>query len=498
MGQSAFIEPSREEQSALIAAAFLVDGAAEQLAEASLSNKAFPEPLHQALYQLVCRFFQQDKQTVLSEVAHRQTIVPVVAEYLNQSESHAQNFWQQILHAGSQLHRTEFRALLSRFKQYERFEELKTNLPQIADMVAGFGAGDVTIEKMVRPLEDLLVEVKSLNTIDHGTSSERWRNLSASIGDLDGEFLTTGFLDWDRLITKSGSKTGQPLGSIHFMSAPAGHGKSTLLRSLLKQQCFGLNYPTCYFNFEISEREFIEDMFAAVMNISPYQKWDWIKRFEADGVSREEALSRWDQAKRSFADYIVQLSEKNIFDVVHHMAFELDDVMGIIDARYRQGYRIFMVDTINRIKHKGARGQRHDELETIIYALEQQALRLNCIIDCAAQENRDKWKRVDKTPTVADLAGASAIEKAAYSVTQLYRTDYYTAGQVDYSEGIITKARGRGVGSDSRFRLLFSRPNHCYVPYPESRSGEKVVTGDPTASLPPMGGAVITAGGEKV
>jgi len=495
MAQSAFTPPSREEQQALIAAAFLLEGAAEQLAEAKLTNLAFVEPLYQALYQLVCRLQQQDRQPLLSEVAHRASFVAVVGQILQQTEAHSLNFWRQIMHAGSHVHRAEFRALISRFKQYERYESLKSTLPEVSTLVTGFEQGDVGLDKLVGPLEKLVIEARSLNTLVQGTPAERWPILSATIGDLDGEFVTTGFPDWDRLITKSGAKTGQPLGSIHFMSAPAGHGKSTLLRSLLKQQCFGFNYPTCYFNFEISEREFVEDMFAAVMNISPYQKWDWIKRFEADGIDRNTSLAKWDETRKMFAEYMVQLATRNIFDVIHHMAFELEEVQTIIETRYRQGYRIFMIDTINRIKHRNARGQRHDELETIIYALEQQALRLNCIINCAAQENRDKWKRVDKTPTVADLAGASAIEKAAYSVTQLYRTDYYTGGQVDYSEGIITKARGRGVSKDSRFRLLFSRQNHCYIPYPESQGDKVVVAGGATASLPPMGGAVISSGG---
>jgi hypothetical protein len=478
--------PNIEEQSSLIASAFFVEGAAEQLSRAQLQGPAFPDPMFHALYQYICRAYAVEVSPVLSEVQHRSSVISIIAQATGKPEQHASTFWTEFLR--TPLSRANFRTLLSRFQAWQRYCDVRKNAGALGQALQALAAGDATLDDVVPDLRQMTTETVSLRVLTgQGVEPAHWLYLANRIGEIDSEYYSTGFPEWDRLISR-GNRPGMPLGSINGVSAATGHGKSTLLRSILRSMCFGLNFRTCYLNYEVREAEFAEDLFAEIMGISPTRRYDWVRQFEAAGMSHTEAWQQWGAAKQSFGGYMAKMSEDNIFDVVHHMNFELSEVQALIDERYRRGYRVFMIDTINRVRSDEARGRRHDEVEYIVHSLEQQALRLNALILLACQENREKWKRADKRPRVDDLAGSSALEKSCHSVTQLFRADLYSEGTVDYAEGYVTKARGRGVSLDSRFRLLYSMDHHCYVPYPEQLSPEHVVVG---GNLPPPGGQVV-------
>lgn len=97
-------------------------------------------------------------------------------------------------------------------------------------------------------------------------------------------------------------------------------------------------------------------------------------------------------------------------------------------------------------------------------ALEQLALRLDVVIVLAAQENRDKNRRVDKVPMLSDIGGSSAIEQCAHSVAQLYRADIHT--EKGFPELHINKSRGIGVRRKGAniVPLRYEPGFLCYVP----------------------------------
>lgn len=450
--------PERSAQSALIGACFLLQNAPQTLAEADLHAEAFPDPLFHILYQLVCRLWQSQKTDILSEVINRDAFVETIMSVLKLADEHgpaagrghAQNLWRQIVHAGAHVHKDEFRTLLDYFEAYQSqqraFGEARAALASVATAEQGtMSLGDLS--SALRATGDSLARVSTRTTL--GTSPQRWAELAEAMAS-PTNYLSTGFPDWDPMITSVG---GFPWASLHVISAPTGSGKTAVNMGLLRNICFHGGCATCYVNYEVSAREFTELCCAAWTGVNP--------RLLRSGSEATQA----DQSRAQFLRAVQALSRQDLLDVVHQESFDLRGLIALISNRASRGYRFFIIDTVNRLFiEDGSRRDRFVELERCVQALEQAALRLDVVIVLAAQENREKSKRVDKVPVLSDIGGSSAIEQCAHSVAQLYRADLYT--DRSFAELHINKSRGLGLRPKGTniVPLRYEPGFLCYVP----------------------------------
>lgn len=113
------------------------------------------------------------------------------------------------------------------------------------------------------------------------------------------------------------------------------------------------------------------------------------------------------------------------------------------------GIDLIVVDYLTRLEPPRDRQQRRVEIDDTVQALSAIAKRYDAPMLTLAQLSRAVEQRADKRPQLADLRETGTIEQEAYTVTALYRGDYYeddnaVPGGV---EVIVLKNRGGRTGT---------------------------------------------------
>jgi len=123
-------------------------------------------------------------------------------------------------------------------------------------------------------------------------------------------------------------------------------------------------------------------------------------------------------------------------------------------ARLRRVYGVettlVVVDYLQLVNGERRKGDsRESEVSDICRHLTALAGELDVAMVCLSQLNRDLEKRQDKRPQLSDLRESGAIEQDAYSVSFLYRDEYYHKGTSEPGivEWILAKHRNGSLGT---------------------------------------------------
>lgn len=145
--------------------------------------------------------------------------------------------------------------------------------------------------------------------------------------------------------------------------------------------------------------------------------------------------------------------------VVHRPGGTIGQIRSSVRAAARKlGKRLglVVVDYIQTLNGERERGEsREAEVARLSRRLMWAAAEFDVALLAVSQLNRGSEARnvKDKRPTLSDLRESGAIEQDAYSVTLLYRDEYYNPGtNPGELEAIVAKMRG---GKKGRVRLLF-------------------------------------------
>lgn len=103
------------------------------------------------------------------------------------------------------------------------------------------------------------------------------------------------------------------------------------------------------------------------------------------------------------------------------------DRMRSICRRYQHthGLDLVLIDHLHFIAKADKRMQGLEAIEANVSGLKSMALELDCPVLLISHLNRGLWARDDKRPQLADLHGASAIEKDADAVCFVHREEYW-------------------------------------------------------------------------
>jgi replicative DNA helicase len=103
------------------------------------------------------------------------------------------------------------------------------------------------------------------------------------------------------------------------------------------------------------------------------------------------------------------------------------DRMRSICRRYQHthGLDMVLIDHLHFIAKADKRMQGLEAIEANVSGLKSMALEIDCPVLLISHLNRGLWARDDKRPQLADLHGASAIEKDADAVCFIHREEYW-------------------------------------------------------------------------
>lgn len=140
------------------------------------------------------------------------------------------------------------------------------------------------------------------------------------------------------------------------------------------------------------------------------------------GAMRTASLNEEQWAKTTAA--LGQLADRKV-RINDHPAPSLDSVLRQARKwKFEYDIQALYVDYIQRIKVDG-KGERHEQLETIVQGLKELARDLEIPVIALAQVNRNVEERSNKRPYMADLKGSGSIEQEADVIMTLFREDVY-------------------------------------------------------------------------
>lgn len=97
--------------------------------------------------------------------------------------------------------------------------------------------------------------------------------------------------------------------------------------------------------------------------------------------------------------------------------------------QHTHGLDLVLIDHLHFIAKPDKRMQGLEAIEANVSGLKSMALELDCPVLLISHLNRGLWARDDKRPQLADLHGASAIEKDADTVCFVHREEYWLKRQ---------------------------------------------------------------------
>lgn len=109
-----------------------------------------------------------------------------------------------------------------------------------------------------------------------------------------------------------------------------------------------------------------------------------------------------------------------------------------MESKTNYGTQVFIIDQLDLFGDTNRNGE-YERISTISMKLKQLAMRLQVVIICLVQLNREPEKRSggDKRPMLSDLRASGRLEQDADMVLGLYRPSYYFPADDDWMEGAI-------------------------------------------------------------
>lgn len=255
--------------------------------------------------------------------------------------------------------------------------------------------------------------------------------------------IASGLSEWDRLVG------GLCPEQLHIVAGRPGMGKS-VFGNTLALNVAAQGGRVAMFTTEMSATAVVKRMAAAAARVNA-----------SDVRTGRLTPERY--------AYLCQEASAHL----HALPITIDDTSAITPAQILSRTRkiiadygqvdLVIVDYLQRLQPDTTRksGTLAEEIGEIAKALKTMAGRLRVPVVALAQPNRNNEARVDKRPTLSDLAGSSGIEKEADTVTFLYRPGYYEkhegpdAPEYEESELIVAKNREGQLGT---VKVLFSGP----------------------------------------
>lgn len=327
-------------------------------------------------------------------------------------------------------------------RQYCRYvSELSTRrkMIQAAQKVAKLAYDKETdIDAQMDEAEKLMMDIRKIKTGDIGLPSVYAREFLDEItrrGEMDTPLVgpTTSLTDLDELI--GGFEAGQ----MHIIAARPKMGKSALLMQAARVNA-ERGKRVLYFSLEMTKNQLMTRNVATITGLPT-------PRLRVGKIYEDE--------------------RKTLYEAIGHLStipLYIDDTKAVspaqVSAKARRIYAEFGLDLV-MIDYIGLMspptriaGNRNAEITEISSSLVKLAGDLNVPVVVASQLNRSVEQRSDKRPMLSDLRDSGSLEQDAYTVTFIYRDEYYNPDSSlnpGLAELIVAANRGGAAGRADAF-----------------------------------------------
>jgi replicative DNA helicase len=322
-------------------------------------------------------------------------------------------------------------------RQYARHVcdlSIRRKMIQAAQKVATLAYDKETdIDAQMDEAEKLMMDIRKVRTGDIGLPSVYAREFLDEItrrGEMDTPLVgpTTSLTDLDELI--GGFEAGQ----MHIIAARPKMGKSALLMQAARVNA-ERGKRVLYFSLEMTKNQLMTRNVATITGLPT-------PRLRVGKIYEDE--------------------RKTLYEAIGHLStipLYIDDTKAVspaqVSAKARRIYAEFGLDLV-MIDYIGLMspptriaGNRNAEITDTSAALVKLAGDFNVPVVVASQLNRSVEQRSEKRPMLSDLRDSGSLEQDAYTVTFIYRDDYYnpdTSVTPGLAELIVAANRGGPAG----------------------------------------------------
>lgn len=222
---------------------------------------------------------------------------------------------------------------------------------------------------------------------------------------------------------------------MHVLAARPGLGKSSWAVGVADHAALTLGQSVLTFSLEMTSDQLVQRIVAKRTGINIY-------RLRAGKLSEQE----W-----SLVNNVVgMISQSRLFiDETPDLTPEQARVRAS-RIQDKHGLDLIIYDHLHLMRSTSYVGNPNKEVGDVSKKVSYTSKELGVASVLAAQLNRGVEDRKDKRPTLRDLRDSGEIEQNSYSVTFLYRTDYYEpigSDRIQIAEQIIAKNRDGALGT---------------------------------------------------
>ena len=239
--------------------------------------------------------------------------------------------------------------------------------------------------------------------------------------------LPTGYHDLDDYYQ------GLVPGEVYIVAGRPGMGKTAFVTSIARRMA-ERGVKIGMFSLEMSKAQLMQRLIAQI-----------------GGIDLRDILNPKAMDDVRYRFYVNAASQAALLPILidDTGGMSIYQLKGKARALRREGCQALIVDYIQLMnageKH---RGNREQEISEISRGLKSLAKELDIPIIALSQLSRSVESRADKRPQLSDLRESGSIEQDAYSVTFLYRPEYY--GMMQTSEGESTKGIAIAIVAKNR------------------------------------------------
>lgn len=239
--------------------------------------------------------------------------------------------------------------------------------------------------------------------------------------------LPTGFHDLDEYYQ------GLVPGEVYIVAGRPGMGKTAFVTSIARRMA-ERGVKVGMFSLEMSKVQLMQRLISQI-----------------GGIDLQEVLNpkNMDDVRyRFYVNAATQAAELPIL-IDDTGGLSIMQMKGKARGLRREGCEVLIVDYIQLMNAGGNfKGNREQEIGNISSGLKALAKELNVPILALSQLSRAVENRGDKRPQLSDLRESGSIEQDAYSVTFLYRPEYYGVNQT--TEGESTRGIAMAIVAKNR------------------------------------------------
>ena len=246
---------------------------------------------------------------------------------------------------------------------------------------------------------------------------------------------------------------GYEPGTLHIIAARPAMGKTAVAVQIAYNNAILGNNKVAIFNLEMTKEQLM-------------------KRFLSlhTSTSNLEIKKGFYQNENSFNEFQAKTETLITNDItLIDTTFYLEDIKNKAKFLAKNGVKLIIIDYLQLIKTRAAKGNRENEVSTISRDLKLLSKDLKIPIIALSQLSRAVETRGgDKKPNLSDLRESGSIEQDADSVSFLYRPEYYNI--LNYDDGsstagileiIIAKQRdGRTLTVKVKYELRYNQIEH--------------------------------------